>query len=77
MDNRNVFVAIALSMSVLLFWGAFFETLVGSIFSVGLYSAFGSIGYIILYMLRYIFPLQYIFIVLPFIYNIQIYQIYD
>ena len=25
MDNRNVFVAIALSMSVLLFWGAFFE----------------------------------------------------
>ena len=26
MDNRNVFVAIALSMSVLLFWGAFFET---------------------------------------------------
>ena len=26
MDNRNVFVAIALSMSVLLFWAAFFET---------------------------------------------------
>ena len=26
MDNKNVFVAIALSMSVLLFWGAFFET---------------------------------------------------
>ena len=26
MDNRNVFVAIALSMAVLLFWGAFFET---------------------------------------------------
>ena len=26
MDNRHVFVAIALSMSVLLFWGAFFET---------------------------------------------------
>ena len=26
MDNRNVFVAIALSMSVLLFWGAFFDT---------------------------------------------------
>ena len=26
MDNRNVFVAIALSMSVLLFWGAFFGT---------------------------------------------------
>ena len=26
MDNNNVFVAIALSMSVLLFWGAFFET---------------------------------------------------
>ena len=25
MDNRNVFVAIALSMSVLLFWGAFFD----------------------------------------------------
>jgi len=25
MDNKNVFVAIALSMSVLLFWGAFFE----------------------------------------------------
>ena len=24
--DRNVFVAIALSMSVLLFWGAFFET---------------------------------------------------
>ena len=24
MDNKNVFVAIALSMSVLLFWGAFF-----------------------------------------------------
>ena len=27
MDNKNVFIAIALSMSVLLFWGAFFETL--------------------------------------------------
>ena len=26
MDNRNVFVVIALSMAVLLFWGAFFET---------------------------------------------------
>ena len=26
MDNKNVFVAIALSMSVLLFWGALFET---------------------------------------------------
>jgi YidC/Oxa1 family membrane protein insertase len=26
MDNKNVFVAIALSMSVLLFWSAFFET---------------------------------------------------
>jgi YidC/Oxa1 family membrane protein insertase len=26
MDNKNVLVAIALSMSVLLFWGAFFET---------------------------------------------------
>ena len=26
MDNKNVFVAIALSMSVLLFWNAFFET---------------------------------------------------
>ena len=26
MDNKNVFVAIALSMAVLLFWGAFFET---------------------------------------------------
>ena len=26
MDNRNVFVAIALSLAVLLFWGAFFET---------------------------------------------------
>ena len=26
MDNKNVFVAIAISMSVLLFWGAFFET---------------------------------------------------
>ena len=26
MDNKNVFVAIALSMSVLLFWGAYFET---------------------------------------------------
>ena len=26
MENKNVFVAIALSMSVLLFWGAFFET---------------------------------------------------
>jgi len=26
MDNKNVFVAIALSMSVLLFWGVFFET---------------------------------------------------
>jgi YidC/Oxa1 family membrane protein insertase len=26
MDNKNIFVAIALSMSVLLFWGAFFET---------------------------------------------------
>ena len=25
MDNKNVFVAIALSMSVLLFWGAFVE----------------------------------------------------
>ena len=25
MDNKNVFVAIALSMSVLLFWGAYFE----------------------------------------------------
>ena len=25
MDNRNVFVAIALSMSVLLFWGAFLK----------------------------------------------------
>ena len=25
MDNRNVFIAIALSMSVLLFWAAFFE----------------------------------------------------
>ena len=27
MDNKNVFVAIALSMSVLLFWGAFFDLL--------------------------------------------------
>ena len=27
MDNKNVFIAIALSMSVLLFWGAFFYTL--------------------------------------------------
>jgi len=26
MENKNVFVAIALSMAVLLFWGAFFET---------------------------------------------------
>jgi len=26
MDNKNVFIAIALSLSVLLFWGAFFET---------------------------------------------------
>ena len=26
MDNKNVFIAIALSMSVLLFWAAFFET---------------------------------------------------
>ena len=26
MENRNVFVAICLSMAVLLFWGAFFET---------------------------------------------------
>ena len=26
MENKNVFVAIALSMSVLLFWGALFET---------------------------------------------------
>ena len=26
MDNKNVFVAIALSMSVLLFWQRFFET---------------------------------------------------
>ena len=26
MDNKNVFIAIALSMSVLLFWGAFFES---------------------------------------------------
>ena len=26
MDNRNVFIAIALSLSVLLFWSAFFET---------------------------------------------------
>ena len=26
MDNKNVFVALALSMSVLLFWAAFFET---------------------------------------------------
>ena len=26
MDNKNVFVAIALSMSVLLFWGAFVDT---------------------------------------------------
>ena len=26
MDNKNVFIAIALSMSVLLFWGALFET---------------------------------------------------
>ncbi len=26
LGDRNVFVAIALSMSVLLFWGAFFET---------------------------------------------------
>ena len=26
MDNKNVVIAIALSMSVLLFWGAFFET---------------------------------------------------
>ena len=26
MDNKNVFIAIALSMSVLLFWGAFVET---------------------------------------------------
>ena len=25
MDNKNVFIAVALSMSVLLFWGAFFE----------------------------------------------------
>ena len=25
MDNKNVFIAIALSMSVLLFWAAFFE----------------------------------------------------
>ena len=27
MDNKNVLVALALSMSVLLFWAAFFETL--------------------------------------------------
>ena len=27
MDNKNVFVAIALSMSVLLFWGAFLKHL--------------------------------------------------
>ena len=27
MDNKNVFVAIALSMSVLLFWGAFLKRL--------------------------------------------------
>ena len=26
MDNKNVFIAIALSMSVLLFWAAFFES---------------------------------------------------
>ena len=26
MENKNVFIAIALSMSVLLFWGAFVET---------------------------------------------------
>ena len=26
MDNKNVFIAIALSMSVLLFWAAFVET---------------------------------------------------
>ena len=26
MDNKNVFIALALSMSVLLFWAAFFET---------------------------------------------------
>ena len=26
MDSRNVFVAIALSLAVLLFWSAFFET---------------------------------------------------
>ena len=26
MDNKNVFIAIALSMSVLLFWGALFDT---------------------------------------------------
>ena len=26
MENKNVFIAIALSMSVLLFWSAFFET---------------------------------------------------
>ena len=26
MDNKNVFIAIALSLSVLLFWSAFFET---------------------------------------------------
>ena len=25
MDNKNVFIAIALSMSVLLFWGAYFD----------------------------------------------------
>ena len=26
MDNKNVFIAIALSMSVLLFWAAFFDS---------------------------------------------------
>ena len=26
MDNKNVFIAITLSMSVLLFWAAFFES---------------------------------------------------
>ncbi len=26
MENKNVFIAVALSMSVLLFWSAFFET---------------------------------------------------
>ena len=26
MDNKNIFIAIALSLSVLLFWSAFFET---------------------------------------------------